>query len=457
MFAAVAATISALGLIAGFGTTVTLLTMLGFATAIAGIWHPALGLLGVGLLATLDPLTRVYLMSGGIFRWNSFNYLLILMMLVFYPKVLRIWDAPTLILIAFILLMVVHLSFTPALEVGMFNVLNVVAAVGLLICHLRAGKDARILHWLAVVNGVVGAIGGLVYFIQIDSLPSMNKNAWSAFPLTSLFSICLAYPFSRAGWKGQTGLTALALINSLWVFFSGSRGGMLISIVCIFFILLSMRSFMQRFWTIATATACTVAMFGLFSAQQEFAMHRITKLFDEERELESRTSGRSDLAMAGLYLFKDNPFGVGTGGFGPAYARMRADNLSLTGQEKLAHSAWIKTLAENGIYGIVVLAAYVGSFTWLGYKRRRLGFLPLGMLVTFVIGSAFFSREFQSKGLWYMAAGFLAMCEYGCLAGSPAIVRRREAQQRMARAGAFRGPLPYRPAQQPAVRHVLHP
>ncbi|HYO83439.1 MAG TPA: O-antigen ligase family protein [Bryobacteraceae bacterium] len=427
LFVAVAVAFASAGLVAGFGVSVTLLSILGFGTALAGLRYPALGLLGIGVLTTIDPLTRVYLMSGGLFRWNTFNYLLILLMVLFYPKVLRIRDASTLILIAFILLMVVHLTFTPAVEVGMYNVLNVLAAAGLLICHLRVEKDANILYWLAIVNGGVAAVGGMVYFLQISTLPEMNKNAWSAFPLTALFSICLAFPFARAGWRGQAALTALALINSLWVFFSGSRGAMLICIVCLGYMFLTMRSFMQRFWTVAAASAGAAGMLAVFAAQGEFAVHRIEKLFDDGRELDSRTSGRSDLALAGLHLFRQNPFGVGTGGFGRSYAGLLDNELALTGQEKLAHSAWIKTMVENGVFGLLALAAYVGSFAWVGFRRRKQGFFALGLLVTFVIASAFFSREFQSKGLWYMAAGFIAMSEYGCLAGSPVQARRKEA------------------------------
>ncbi len=426
-FAFLCLCLAALGFIAGFGTAVTLLTTAGFLAALAGIWRPVLGLLGVGLLSTIDPLTRVYLMSGGLFRWNTFNYVLLLMMLIFYQQVLQFRDRATILLIGLLALMTVHLTFTPALDVGMYNVLNVTAALGLLLYHLRCGPDSQALLWVGLTNGLVGAVGGAVYFLQISKLPSMNHNAWSAFPLTALFSICLAFPQASATWRGRRGLGFLALLNTLWIFFSGSRGGMLIGVFCLIFLLVYLRGFGQKLLAVVVAVGGTIAVFTLFTDQQEYALHRVQKLFDSNRALDSRTSGRSDLALAGWYIFRDHPFGVGTGGFGPAYANLLDNDLSFVGEERQAHSAWVKTLAENGPVGFLILGAYIASFAFTGFRLRKYGFLPLGILVTTVIGSAFFSREFQSKGLWLLAAGFLAVTEYRTLWGAMVFARRQAA------------------------------
>jgi O-antigen ligase len=45
------------------------------------------------------------------------------------------------------------------------------------------------------------------------------------------------------------------------------------------------------------------------------ATARLTKLFDEDRSLANRTSGRSDLARIGWEIFEDHPLGIGTGEF----------------------------------------------------------------------------------------------------------------------------------------------
>jgi len=422
---ALVAVLSALGFVAGFSVSVTLLTLVGFATAFAGIWMPGLGLFGVAILSTIDPLTRVYLMSGGLLRWNSFNYLLLLVMFIVLPRVLRLHDIHTMLLACFTLLLAAHLTFTPAVDVGVYNVLNVLAAFGLLIFHLRAGNDRFMLFWLAIVTGCLAAVGGAVFFVQMQSLPVINKNAWSAYPLTALFMICVAYPYARRAMP-MLALGGLAMLNTIWVFFSGSRGAMLIAVVCLGFLLFYTQGVQQKIGVAVLAALSLIVAMANFGDQQAFAIHRIDKLFDDSRSLDSRTSGRSDLVIAGWYIFRDHPLGVGTGGFGLAYADLIDNDIGFLGHEKGAHSAWVKTLAENGILGIVLLLAYVFSFAVHGFRHRREGFLPLGLLVTFVIASAFFSREFQSKGLWFIAASYISLSSYRALSGSPELARNRD-------------------------------
>jgi len=40
-----------------------------------------------------------------------------------------------------------------------------------------------------------------------------------------------------------------------------------------------------------------------------------------------------------------------------------------------AHSAWIKILAENGVFGILLFGGFISSFTYVGWRRRQAGFL----------------------------------------------------------------------------------
>ena len=77
----------------GFIPALRGLTFLGFAAAVAGVRRPALGLLGIGMLAVLDPVSRHLVMgSGGLLRWNSFNYWLVLFTLLWLPRVWRLSD-----------------------------------------------------------------------------------------------------------------------------------------------------------------------------------------------------------------------------------------------------------------------------------------------------------------------------------------------------------------------------
>jgi O-antigen ligase len=157
-------------------------------------------------------------------------------------------------------------------------------------------------------------------------------------------------------------------------------------------------------------------LLGIFTAVSDTSMHRLTTLFDSERGLESRTSGRSDLYIAGWRMFRENPLGVGTGGFPKTFARMADRDLSFTGTELGAHSAWVKVLTENGVLGIIALGAYVLSFAIAGVRSRDPDAAAIGLLVTMILATAFFSREFHSKGLWLAAAGCIAM---RCARGAP--------------------------------------
>jgi hypothetical protein len=83
-------------------------------------------------------------------------------------------------------------------------------------------------------------------------------------------------------------------------------------------------------------------------------------------------------------------------------------------------------LAENGIIGITFLIAYVASFSIIGWQKRREGYFQLGALVTIALTVAFFSTEFQGKGLWFLTAAVTTLLHY-----SPGQKQSYQAPQRM--------------------------
>jgi O-antigen ligase len=137
-----------------------------------------------------------------------------------------------------------------------------------------------------------------------------------------------------------------------------------------------------------------------------------------------RTSGRSDLAYGGLIIFQEHPFGVGTGGFTVAWAKMGfRESLSGYGYgaSREAHAGWIKILAEDGFLGFLALAAFTISFTVLGWHKRRSGLFSVGLFVTCALCVAWVSTEFASKGLWFLAAGGTAILNMKGTAGLPPV------------------------------------
>lgn len=388
-----------------FSVGVTILTVAGLVLVIVGLRKTGLGLLGIGILSTIDPLTRGFLTTGGLLRWNTVNYLLLFICLYFINDVLRLRDPHSRILQAFALLLGLELFISPSILAGIQDILNIVAFFGLVIIFIRAGASEANYYWLGVVCASIGAVGGAVYFLQYETMPYLNPNAWSLFPLAALFGVCIGFPSARM--RNRSRLTYLILggINLAWIFLSGSRGSILVGVICLIYILMMMRS---PSWILVVLVFLAILSIGLsigFAEEQSYTLGRIQKLFDTNYTLSERTSGRSIIAESGWYLFLQNPLGLGTGSF-----RYEASKIDILNERQIAaHSAWVKTLAENGILGVVLIAAFVLSFAFTGLKKRNADMLLVGALVSLSFGVGFLSKEFQGKAFWFLAAGAVVL------------------------------------------------
>ena len=405
--------------VAGFRTSLLILTLVGFATVIAGLRFPAIGLVGIAILCVLDAPSRVFLLTGGLLRWNTLNYWLLVMMALYSPFLTRLRDPHNLALMAFAALLAIEILISPDFTNGAQNVLSVISAFGMLIYFVRAGYARRMWFWISFNAGLVGALGGLMFNMQRMSLPVINENAWAASPLSAMIAIVFGFPAAAELRRGQSTLLALAAVNLMWIFLSGSRGTLVIGALCFISLMIGMRGMRQRTIALVAAAVVALAVVSHFSKLQERTMQRITRLVATDHglagaySLGSRTSGRSDLAIGGWYIFQEHPLGVGTGGFPNAWSNF-GRHYGLTygrGQEKAAHSAWLKTLVENGIPGVVLLIIFIFSFATVALRQRSWVLWRLGMLTSFVLAAAFISSEFQTKGLWFLAAGAAAFLQ----------------------------------------------
>ncbi|MEP7353428.1 MAG: O-antigen ligase family protein [Acidobacteriota bacterium] len=399
--------------------SLSILTVVGLVAALVGLRNPTMGLVGIGMLSTLDAPARS-LLSGGVFRYNTFNYVLILAIAVGFTYFEKLKDLQSRALQALSLMIILGVAVTPDVAAGLQHVLNVVAIFGMLVYFLRARSDPRILYNTALINGVLAGVGGLVFFLQIDKMPwltddaegrFMNPNAFSYFPLTGLFSICLAYPSATR--KEQTKLGVLALMTLLSVFLSGSRGAIIVGMMILLYLIASTHGFSRRLAFIGTIPILAILTISMFPSLQDYAVKRFLKIFDSQVSLKSRTSGRSDVAIVGWGIFLQHPLGVGTGGFPTAYGQADADEMAFAGIEKQAHSGWVKTLVENGVLGAITLGWYVFSFLFSGQRGNKRGFTSLGIIVTATIAVSLLGSEFQGKGLWYLACGATVLLNYG--------------------------------------------
>lgn len=391
--------------IGGYSNSVIVLNVLGLLLAIVGMRYPAIGVLGVGLLCTLDPLTRNLLLSGGLWRWNTLNYWLVIVILLNLRLLLRLNDPNSRWLMAFWGIMALMLPLSVYVSDGLQDLLNVGATLGILIYFVKASRNPQVYYWQGILNGVVGVLGGLAFYLQLGNLPYINPNSWAAFPMTALFSIALALPSAKDVKYGRLILLSLAAVNVIWVFLTGSRGSLLTAMVVVVCYLMILRSIS---WTTLFLIAGSIAAFWAFNLlweREAYALSRIQRLFDPTYTIAERTSGRSDIAATGLKIFQERPFGIGTGSF-----RAGAILLNIQGgAARPAHSGWIKTLAENGVQGILIMVFMVGSFLVVGWQRRDKNCFAIGFLVTTVLAVSFVSKEFQGKDLWYLVAGAIPL------------------------------------------------
>ncbi|MEO8218794.1 MAG: O-antigen ligase family protein, partial [Acidobacteriota bacterium] len=309
------------------------LTLAGFAAAVAGLKNPSLGALGIGLLCTLEPLTQAFILTGRFLRWNTLSYLLLIVMAMNLRIIFARAVAPSRLLQAFIVVVGGGLLWTPDVSLGVQQVLETVVPFGLLIYFWRATGDDEIWTSMAYTNGTAAALGGMVFFAKGYDLLFETSRAWGIehffnpnsvayLPLCGLFSISLG--MRRASPRGRLVLALLAIVNSGWVFLGGSRGGIMVAILCIIFILLRMDSARLRAGFLAVCLLIGVSVYVTFHDRVEHSIERIALLLDKNSDARDRTSGRSDLLVGGIRIFESRPWlGVGTGGFSWYWLRLR--------------------------------------------------------------------------------------------------------------------------------------
>ena len=391
-----------------FPIVLTVLNLSAFAAAIFGLRYAPLGFLGISVLCTVDALVAPLLLTGGLFRWNTLNYWLLLVMLAWFPYLIRLADLNTRMLQLFIVLIALELLVTPDLMGGVQHLLGIVTMFGVVVYVARGMRDAETCYWTALGAGVVGALCSGAFVYNMLRLPYVNPNVWSYVAVTAILVICLNYPFLDRTPRRQALLGVLAVVNTGWAFLSTSRGSFLVALLGLLFLLLTTPNLRRSVVQLGVGGLVCLALVSQFAQLKSTSFQRIQLLLDPEQSTRARTSGRFDLVMVGLYMFEDHPFGVGSGGFPLAWANLgRREGITnfKFGKPFPAHSGWVKILGENGAPGILLLVGYVASFAIVGIRQRTWRRRLLGFFAAAVLGVAWISTEFYFKGLWFLAAG----------------------------------------------------
>ena len=399
----------------GFTHALAALALLAFSGAAIGLVRPKLGFLSISVLCTLDALTRNFLFSGGLLRWNTLNFFLLVVAFLFARRLLARKTASFRFALTLVVLLSVELAWSSSLMDGLQQILGALSFFGLLAFCSRIGLDSETWYAAGLVNGVAGAVGGLIYFLQAATLPPVNPNSWSLFPLTSLFVVCLAFPFvSRRPWR-QLALGLLGAVDVVWVFLSGSRGSLLVAFCCVVFLLRQIPTPGRRLVVISGFAFAVFLGALIFQERWENALSRLARLASEERTLANKTSGRSELLKSSWKLFLEHPvLGVGTGGFADERLRLgeREDIGEFRKNARMqSHSGWSKILAENGLPGLLLLAGFVFSFAVTSRRSPWSAGRSLGLMVSAAWATALFTSEFQAKGIWFMAAAATVLLE----------------------------------------------
>ncbi|HXY29788.1 MAG TPA: O-antigen ligase family protein [Gemmatimonadaceae bacterium] len=403
----------ALGL--GFRTALAILSIVGYIGCVLGVKRPAAGLVGIAILSSLDAPARVYLLTGGVWRWNTTNYWLLVYSLLFLPTMFKWRDPHTKLAALMLALLGIGLVITPEMEFGVQHTFGFAAFFGITLYFYRARDEEDLLYWIGIICGTLTALGSLVFLLQKAILHSINPNAYATFPLSGILAICLGFRYAVAKSRGRVLMCVLAAANMGAIFLTGSRGNMLIAIAAGIYLTVSLPGVHTRALALALGALVTLAVATQFTSMQDVAVHRIDKMLDPTESMTARTSGRWDLALGGIEMFKEHPLGVGTGGFAKGWQDLGVvEGISSfrRGEEFQAHSAWAKTMAENGVPGIVTLVAFVFSFAWVGLRRSDRGLMWLGVLTTLTLATAFLSTEFQAKSLWFIAGGTTILLHY---------------------------------------------
>jgi O-antigen ligase len=396
-----------------FRVTLTIVTLGAFVATIAGLRHPVIGLYGLGMVCTLDGMSTPLLLHGGLWRWNTPNYWLLIVAVLFVPLLIRRREPQFWWLIALFIWLGIGLIWSHDRPNGVQHIFAAFATLGMLVYFARARRVPGAWYWLAVICSVTGACASLMFLLARSRLPELNENIWSHVPLMALFAVALAFGAGRLSPRRQLQLSLLAAINLAAVFISGSRGNLAMVLVTVLAVALLTPGLSRKAMVLVGIGVVGVGVITQFPQLGERMLHRLQIMTNTEETPRRRTSGRFELAVGGWYLFREHPIaGIGTGGFPKAWAAFgHREGLAdfQIGKQMAAHSGWIKVMAESGLPGLLLMAGFVASFCISGWRRRRWRTLVLGSMASATMAFGFLSTEFQSKSLWFLAAGAMVL------------------------------------------------
>jgi putative inorganic carbon (HCO3(-)) transporter len=316
-----------------------------------------------------------------------------------------------------------HLSTTIAQLASLGIGLSYMLAFAVFVGERRAMN--RVLYTLAIVAFVIG-IYGMVTSQGRAGTETGDANYFAMVEIVALPLVLTLAADARKRWLRLGGYGVVLVIIAA-VFSSLSRGGLLaLGAVLLFIVFVPTRTFFRSPAQKAVVVVCLiVGVVGAYKMTSQALSQRVEVVFTSE----GRTgSGRLNAWRAARTSFRERPvFGRGYGAFEPSANALMLrtpgvdlSNFLLRPNGLEAHSAYIGTLADLGIPGLLLFLGMLGS-TGIAIRRaaaraRGLGAISsmrianalLISLVGWSVASIFLSSE-TSRPLWIMIGMAVAL------------------------------------------------
>jgi O-antigen ligase len=395
--------------------------------------RPDWGLVMLFGAAALDVMGRLVSVAGvQLTIYQAIAAFLLIVFVTRYRQGRLAWPSTPLDLplIAFLMLAAASIFVAPALLSSMVEWISLVSSIFLMyaiVAFADTEKKLANLVWWAVgmaafiaflalleINQVYAVQGEYISDFAQGVRPNVtfkDTNILGTLMYVSL-SFCGALVLQAKGWRVRgAGLIAAALLmGGLWA--TRSRGAWIAAIVAALVVLgLSRVSMTLRVLLIA---AMVMAAVGVVVLDTTFVENRVAPLAAGETE-----EPRVNMALAGMRMWLDAPFGIGLGGFPEVYPLYRQGSLRVNLIE--SHMAYLTLLTETGLFGLLAYLWVLWRFFKSTFRtsRRALSGLDHALLVGAMAAAAGVATQALTysleghKLLWFaMGVGMAVYVRY---------------------------------------------
>lgn len=280
---------------------------------------------------------------------------------------------------------------------------------GIAIALLTTGlvKDRERFRWLFLLIpfciGFLGAKRGLVGILQggarYDDGPGgfMADNNSFALMLNMSLPLLVGVATTDPRRPVRIAATVLAVLTVPAILFTFSRGGLLT--LCMVAVLLFWRS--KNRLMVAAVMALAVLGFVAFSSETvtQTYMERASTIDDYEEDRSAM--GRINAWKTSWNVFLDYPvLGVGPNNLAAVFRRYSPE----VDRFRVAHNAYLQLLSENGLPGLLLFLAAMGTALWRMSRLRAITAVPWVVIqsrmlqiaiLAFMAGSMFLSTAYN--------------------------------------------------------------